>query len=246
MPSNDFPFFIVGCVRSGTTILRDVLRSHPALFCPEETHVYRWSWPFGTPRYRSLMTQATLCRHHEMNGLDEAAIDRLFESSRSRRDFLEQYMAAAMAAQGKVGRRWFEKTPQNIYGAMLIAEDFPKARFVVIQRPALKVVASLREGSVMQEQAVVGAANYWQEAATLTRGLARAYPQRVLRLSHEQLMRDSGTTLERLARFLHIERTDLFAHDLVKQVVRRPHDHLDAGDLQLVNEVVRRPARASA
>ena len=42
------PFFILGCVRSGTTMLRNALRLHPNLASPEETHFYRWGEPFGS------------------------------------------------------------------------------------------------------------------------------------------------------------------------------------------------------
>ena len=45
------PFFVLGCVRSGTTLLRDILRQHPRLESPEETHFFRWSDPYGSPRY---------------------------------------------------------------------------------------------------------------------------------------------------------------------------------------------------
>jgi len=35
---NPPPFFIVGCARSGTSLLRDLLRSHPRLSIPTESH----------------------------------------------------------------------------------------------------------------------------------------------------------------------------------------------------------------
>ena len=34
------PIFIVGCDRSGTTLLRDLLRSHPRLTFPRESHIF--------------------------------------------------------------------------------------------------------------------------------------------------------------------------------------------------------------
>jgi hypothetical protein len=35
---SDSPIFIVGCPRSGTNLLRDLLRSHPHLAFPDESH----------------------------------------------------------------------------------------------------------------------------------------------------------------------------------------------------------------
>ena len=48
VPAQQAPFFVLGCVRSGTTMLRDALRMHPHLACPEETHFFRWGEPFGS------------------------------------------------------------------------------------------------------------------------------------------------------------------------------------------------------
>ena len=49
--ADNTPFFILGCVRSGTTLLRDILRIHPRLESPEETHFFRWADPYASPRY---------------------------------------------------------------------------------------------------------------------------------------------------------------------------------------------------
>src|ERR1041384_5885979 len=50
-PSSDSPIFIVGCPRSATSLLRDLLRSHPRLTFPEESHfipaLYR---AYGDPK----------------------------------------------------------------------------------------------------------------------------------------------------------------------------------------------------
>lgn len=231
------PFFILGCVRSGTTILRDVLRSHPLLFCPEETHIYRWAWPYGSEKFHRLMQQGTLQRHHEMNGLPAAAIQELLQRCHTRREFLLAYMEEAMRAKGLAGRRWFEKTPQHIYGAFLLAEDFPEARFLVLQRAPLKVAASLKEGRVMEEPNVVGAANYWREAVVLGRALQRSYPKRVLRVAHSALLDDPAATLEKIAAFLAIPDPGAFNIGLIDKRDRRPMKHLTEEEAQLVRSV---------
>ena len=37
----DGPLFVIGCPRSGTTLLRLILDSHPRISCGEETHFLR-------------------------------------------------------------------------------------------------------------------------------------------------------------------------------------------------------------
>ena len=39
--ADDRPLFIIGSVRSGTTLTRDLLRRVPDFICPEETHFFR-------------------------------------------------------------------------------------------------------------------------------------------------------------------------------------------------------------
>ncbi|HNE26739.1 MAG TPA: sulfotransferase, partial [Pseudomonadales bacterium] len=58
------PFFILGCVRSGTTLLRDILRIHPRLESPEETHFFRWADPYASPRYERNYVGVKLFKNH--------------------------------------------------------------------------------------------------------------------------------------------------------------------------------------
>src|SRR6185369_78712 len=75
------PFFILGCVRSGTTMLRDVLRGHPNLACPEETHFFRWASPFGTPEYMKSLDAPVLRKHREMDGITEAEFKAILKAA---------------------------------------------------------------------------------------------------------------------------------------------------------------------
>ena len=55
------PFFLVGCVRSGTTLLRNLLRQHPNLESPEETHFFRWPHSFGTGDFNHIQRITRRC-----------------------------------------------------------------------------------------------------------------------------------------------------------------------------------------
>ena len=82
--------------------------------------------------------------------------------------------------------RWFDKTPQNVYGAAMLAADFPHSRFIHIVRNPLDVVLSLRTGQVMQITSLIGACNYWREAVVNIATLKKAIPRRVLELNYEE------------------------------------------------------------
>lgn len=197
------PFFILGCVRSGTTMLRNALRLHPALACPEETHFYRWGEPFGGQALRQILTgNATLKRHRGIDGIGDAEFAAMMDSATSRADLCRQYMSRYIALKKPGATRWFDKTPQNAYGASMIAMEMPQARFVHIVRDPVNVVASLRIGKVMKVPQLVAACNYWNEAIANLAVLKKAFPGRVLELSYEGFTSDPAAGLRQVLAFL--------------------------------------------
>lgn len=180
------PFFIVGCVRSGTTFLRDVLRQHPHFAAPEETHFFRWAEPFGGIPYRKMVSDnRVLQRHREMDGIEEAEFQIILDQSISRADLCRRYMKLYIEKNKPSAQRWFDKTPQNVYGAALIAGEIPDAKFIHIVRHPLDVVSSLRIGKIVKVQNLVGACNYWNEAADIIHVVKTAYPERVHEVKYE-------------------------------------------------------------
>jgi len=185
------PFFILGCVRSGTTMLRDVLRAHPNLACPEETHFFRWASPFGTPEYiKACAESAVLKKHRAMDGISEEEFKKLLQTSRSRPQLMRRYMELFMGRNKPQATRWFDKTPQNVYGAAMIFDVFPKAKFVHIVRNPLDVVASLKLGRQMKVDDLYGAINYWNEALGIVNVLRRCGPARMHEVRYEDFARE--------------------------------------------------------
>ena len=197
------PFFILGCVRSGTTFLRNVLRRHPNLAAPEETHFYRWADPFGTPTYsKALIGNKTLIRHRELDGITESTFRRLLEKSRSKADLYRRYMRHYIAKAKPEANRWFDKTPQNVFGAALLASEFPGSKLIHIVRDPMDVVSSLKVGKIMHIPQVVGACNYWIEAIEIMSVLKKAYPKRVYEVRYEDLTGDLDGHLRTLLAYL--------------------------------------------
>ena len=197
------PFFVIGCVRSGTTFLRDVLRRHPNLASPEETHFYRWGEPFGTPALnRVLQNNKTLVRHRELDGISEELFKKLLKNSVSRSDLYRRYMRQFMNKNKPDAGRWFDKTPQNVYGAAMIASEFPGSKFIHIVRNPMSVVSSLKVGKVMHVPQIVGACNYWIESVEIMRVIRKAYPARVYEVRYEDLVGKFEIEFPKLLEFL--------------------------------------------
>jgi hypothetical protein len=197
------PFFVVGCVRSGTTLLRDLLRQHPNLDSPEETHLFRWPHPFGTVDFSHIQEHnETLRAHREIDGVAEQQFRSLLANASSRRDMQDGYAKLYMAARASGASRWFDKTPQNIYGILLLSAAYPDAKFVHIVRHPLNVVSSLRAGKVMGPHTLQAGINTWLEAVSIATEFQSAWPDRIHTLTYEDLTTSPESVLHALLDFL--------------------------------------------
>jgi hypothetical protein len=198
--ADDRPLFIVGSVRSGTTLTRDLLRRVPNYICPEETHFFRWAEPFRTPHSLQPYRNNNLLRkHREIDGISEDVFQTVLCQSRNKAELQRNYITAFARAQGIDGPyRWFDKTPQNGYGAPLIAQEMPKARFLHLVRNPLNVIASLILGRQVKIPDIHGACNYWIESVQIMATVEAAYPDRVLTMRYEDLIADVPAAMARI------------------------------------------------
>ena len=180
------PFFLLGCVRSGTTLLRDILRMHPNLEGPEESHFFRWSDPFGTPRYTNIYQQnGNLRESRKLDGITEEEFSTLYAHAQNRRQMQDTYCQLYLEKQENPNGRWFDKTPQNIYGLFLLKEAYPSACFIHIHRNPLNVAASLKKGQVMPAMAARAAANYWNDSFIMMDAFAKLYPESLYHIKYQ-------------------------------------------------------------
>jgi len=201
--TDNTPFFILGCVRSGTTLLRNILRLHPRLECPEETHFFRWADPFCTKRYIATYRASILKQHRTIDGIDNFQFMLALQSCKNRKQMADWYGQAYLHRIGNPKGRWFDKTPQNVYGILLIASMYPTAKFIHIHRIPLNVTASLREGRVMPVHTVLGAINYWLESMIIIDQSKQLMPKRFFELSYEHLVHDAQPVISKLLHFLN-------------------------------------------
>ncbi|WP_439136552.1 sulfotransferase family protein [Roseicyclus sp.] len=213
--ADDRPLFIIGSVRSGTTLTRNLLRRVPNFICPEETHFFRWAEPFRTPHsWQPHRNNMLLKRHRTMDGIDEETFESILAISRSKAELQRRYIAAFARAQGVTGPyRWFDKTPQNIYGAPLIAQQMPQARFVFMVRNPLNVVASMKLGRQVKISDLYGACNYWLEAAAIYETLNMAYRERVMCLRYEDLVADVPKLMAKIMSHIDLSAPSALFHD---------------------------------
>jgi hypothetical protein len=138
------PILLVGSPRSGTTLVRDVLRAHPRLTFPPESNVlpalYRIYGDPADPR-RARLLAGDLLRSYAIRswglelGVDDLARERTFAG-----------MTAALYAAwaGREGKpRWGDKTPLHALELPAARAIFPGAQVVHLVRDGRAVAASL-------------------------------------------------------------------------------------------------------
>lgn len=214
---DNVPFFVLGCVRSGTTLLRDILRMHPRLESPEETHFFRWADPYASPRYERNYIGAKLFKNHrEIDGVSDQAfhISRFF--ARNRKDISDYYGKYYLQARNNVDGRWFDKTPQNVYGILLLGYMYPTAKFVHIYRNPLNVVSSLTEGKVMAKHEVKGGINYWLESMIMINEYKKmpGGKERFIEICYEDMVSDPKPEIKKILEFIN-EDPKLFDFDKI-------------------------------
>jgi len=135
-----FPF-VVGCGRSGTTLLRALLDAHPLLAVAPESHFVVALDPggqrIGRRRFRRALARSPW---FALWDLDPAAI--ALERRPRFADAVRATFAAYARARGKP--RYADKTPHYVSHLPRLAARFGEARFVHLIRDGRDVAASLR------------------------------------------------------------------------------------------------------
>jgi len=208
--SDNRPIVLVGCARSGTTLLSTMMHAHPRIAMPPETR-------FLVPTYRNRAAYGDLRLEENRRrlALDMTADPgRFHELQLDRDEMIEKIVAAPPtigSAAGTIWRefarsrgkvRWGEKRPAYWRDMGMILRLFPDAQVIHLVRDGRACVASLKKVH-WWKQGTVGATASWVLADQFLRRLGRRLPaDSYHRLRYEDLLADPRTELTRLCAFL--------------------------------------------
>ncbi len=205
-----FPF-VLGCVRSGTTMLRAMLDSHSALAVPPES-------------YFVALAVALADRYETANGINREALLQAIAADPSfgewripTGDVRELWresepvdVAAAITdlyaryARERGKPRYGDKTPANVLYVDLLAGAFPKARFLHIVRDGRDVVPSLMEMHFGPDR-FGAAALFWRDRVSRGRaGGRRVGADRYREIRYEDLVADPEPVLRDICSFFEL------------------------------------------
>jgi hypothetical protein len=138
--------FLVGCPRSGTTLLQSLLAAHPEVISFPESHLFQSLWMH---RWSRLLGLAYPKGRQQLNWfLQEINQPQFINNLPKNARFMHQYgkvlqeaLDSATLAQGK--QIWLEKSPEHVRYIRYIEAAIPDAKFIHLIRNGSDVVASL-------------------------------------------------------------------------------------------------------
>jgi Sulfotransferase family len=195
--------FVVGMNRSGTTLLRMMLDSHPELAIPPETHfvpdvIKACRRRGATPD----VALAAMKSHREWGDFgfsDEEMLERL--RSRRRLDAGEAVRAFYEAyAERERKPRWGEKTPRYLGQMTRIESALPEARFIHVVRDGRDVALSVLDRTV-RDISAADVAERWRRKIEKARAAAPRL-RHYIEIRYEDLILDTEPTLRRISDFI--------------------------------------------
>jgi hypothetical protein len=198
------PIFIASPARSGSTLLRYLLRAHPNVYCPAESNY--------------AVACSTLLYTYSVASGDPLDIDRwrqrAIAACRSLADSTLGYYAAERGRS-----RWCDKSLVNLEHAELMFEIYPESQFILLERDCTDVIASALEACPWgisgfgfdnyirdtPNNSVVALARYWVDKADQCLAIEDQHPGQTIRITYESLANHTLEVMEKLCAFLDLE-----------------------------------------
>lgn len=203
------PFlFVVGCRRSGTTLLGTIFDSHSRMAMAHEARFVassalrenRFAGRGGFDPSR-LVDDLNGQRGFQRLGLDRKEVHGLLVSppAADYPEAVRRIFAAYAHGQGKL--RYGDKMPGYVVHIALLAQLFPEARFIHIIRDGRDVALSLTD-LWFAERGVGAAALFWKRRVVQGRAAGRRLGhERYREIRYEDLIDDPGPALRGLCEF---------------------------------------------
>lgn len=220
IPGTESPILILSCYRTGSTLLRFIIDTHPEIYSPPEVSLGQAACNLA------LFSSGLRGIHYNLtNPSDDMPPD----MQAWIRGTLEGEMLAAAARKGK--RIWCEKTPSNLVPRNLkvLGQVFPDARYLCLHRHALDVGQSLikiihrlddLQPFLITNGVITAAINYWNERTATLLKHEQDNPSRCFRLRYEDLVTAPARVLDPMFRFLGLD----WDESLTDRVFKAQHD----------------------
>ncbi|MBV6517713.1 MAG: hypothetical protein DCC43_00585 [Candidatus Brocadia sp.] len=207
------PIFIVGCYRSGTSLMRLILNSHPKIYIPEETQfipiigakLHEYGDLLKDNNLLRLMNEINKYLKFSWRGWNKLPSPEVILKRLKKRTFQDIVMRINTYFNTKsTVEIWGDKTPLYVNSILFLGKLFPGSKFINMVRDGRDVMVSAFK-------AKLGGTNLteisleWDECI-LNGILAEKYfgPERVKTVRYEDLVSDPKKILSSICDFLNI------------------------------------------
>jgi len=207
------PVFVIGCSRSGTTLLYHMLLSSGNFAVYRmESQIFNLFEPRFRPLGKLRNKRRALdawygTRLYTRSGLQPSDIEpRLLAECENGGDFLRIIMEEMCRKQGV--ERWAETTPEHLLYIRRIKETIPNALIIHVIRDGRDVALSWEKLSQIRRlpgdkrRVALAAAIYWEWIVNKGREAASALNGDYLEVRYEDLIRDPSRVLKGVAPFI--------------------------------------------
>ncbi len=211
--------FLVGCPRSGTTLLQRMLDNHPRLAVANDTHfipraIDHLPEDAGDPPLSAELIERVRGYHRFPRlGLDEEAVTRAAGGQRTYSGFVGALYGEFARLHGKA--LGGEKTPDYVKRLERLHALFPRTRIVHIIRDGREVALSALDWAteskgpgrlpLWREEPVAVCALWWRSQVEPGRAAgSRIGPGAYIEVKYEDLVAEPERELRRLAAFLDL------------------------------------------
>lgn len=230
--------FVVGCPRSGTTLLQRMLNNHPhlavaydTLFIPAAVRGQREKNPAVTP---ALLESIRNFRRFHRFGLPEGILESLASGADDYAELVARiYDAYARSHAKPLGG---EKSPGYVRHMPMLQALFPWARFVHLVRDGRNVALSLMDWGKQKQKPKGPARKYrmWADSPAAVSALWWVHkanrgckdaeslrPGTYVEIAYEALVAEPEAELRKLAAFLQLPYSDDMVHFYVGKTVNK-------------------------
>lgn len=234
MSASTAPTFILATSRSGSTLLRFIIDSHPDFACPPETQV--------AGAIAHLARTWDSLDHASEGDRARGAIDGPLtvtpHAAEAIRDAVFRAFGSYADARGK--KRWCDKSLDTYQFTDTLIQVFPDAKFILLIRHCMDVVASgvemcpwglSRFGfdtyvNQFPGNSVAAIAAYWLTCNMQNLEFAEKYPDNCIMVRYEDLVADPEETTAQIFGFLDAE----YKPGMAAAAFSTPHDGNGPGD----------------
>lgn len=233
------PIFIGACPRSGTTLLRTMLNTHPDIAIPRETRFAPFAWE-GRMRWRNLhrraarerfarvVFEADWSRADRLATPVDVAVERMGDAPPTLGSLVGTCFLLYAEATGK--SRWGDKRPMYARYLDMVFTFFPDAQYINVIRDPRAAVASMRKLKWFDGRIEPGL-DLWARSMRAVEPWRKVlHRDQYLDIRYEDLVADPEAVLGQIADFLTLDRatisTMLTYHEHVDETAMRYHARL--------------------